>query len=77
MAPFSQRLVHPTVRVCTLLGIREIFVVEDLEFPILFNESVDAEGIVVEFCTINSGNDECDLCRSRVSCKAQDKVAVL
>lgn len=46
----------------TLHGIREILEVDDLELPILFNKSEDANRIIVERITIGSVEHGSELC---------------
>lgn len=52
----------PIMKVSTLLGVREILCVGDLELSILLNKSEDAEGVVVELITIDSVEYDCELC---------------
>lgn len=52
--PFGKRLGSPTVGEFALLGIGEIFTSDYLEFPILFNESVDGKRIVVDLIAVVS-----------------------
>jgi len=48
-------LLMPLVEVATLLGVREVLDVSDLVVSALFNESVDAESIVLGLVVFGSG----------------------
>ena len=45
----------------TLLGVREIFTMEDLEFPILLDKSVRGGGIPAEHGSEDGGEHACEL----------------
>ena len=49
------------MEVCTLLGIREILVVGDLESPVLLNKSDDGERIVVDLVAFDRVELNCRL----------------
>ena len=52
--PLGKSLGDPSMELSTLLGIREILYIGDLQFPILLNKSEDFERIVVELITVDS-----------------------
>ena len=50
-------------KVATLLGVRKVLNLEDLEFPTLLDESDDRESIVLEYCAIMESEQARSLCR--------------
>ena len=52
--PLGESFCDPTVEICTLLGIREILDLGELEFPILLNKSANTERIVVKLFATTS-----------------------
>ena len=51
---FGKSLGNPSMKLTTLLGIREILASGELEFPTLLDKSVHAESIVLELIPVGS-----------------------
>ena len=59
-----QQLGHSLVEVEALLGVRKVFELDDFELPTLFDESEDAETVVLELSTIRGSTEGRPLRRS-------------
>lgn len=57
----GQNLRDLGVKPLTLLRVSEDFDIEDLEFPILTDEREDVDRIIVDRCTIDGCEQECEL----------------
>ena len=62
--PLSKSLGDPSMEPSTLLGIRVILHIGDLEFPILLNKSEDCERIIVDLIAVDSVERDSMLCWS-------------
>ena len=49
------------MEIATLLGVREVLILKDLEFPILFYDGIDDNGVVIKCSAIAVVTHECDL----------------
>ena len=56
-----RNLGNPRIENTTLVGVREIFTLEDLNLPVLLNERVDAESIVLVRDTVDEREYGCAL----------------
>ena len=51
--PLGENIGGPSMKVCTLLGIREILCTGNLEFPTLLNKGEDCERIVAHLVAVD------------------------